>query len=46
MSISYFKENAFCTFNVSHAIEWRALSNQSRRHYNESTTIENVIVIQ
>jgi hypothetical protein len=21
MSISYFKENAFCTFNVSHAIE-------------------------
>ncbi len=40
MSISYFKEDVFCTFNVSHAIGWRALSNQPRRHHNEPTTIE------
>jgi hypothetical protein len=40
MGISYFKEDVFCTFNVSHAVEWRAFSNQSRKHHNESTTIE------
>jgi hypothetical protein len=40
MSIFYFKEDVFRTFNVSHAIEWRTLSNASRKHHNEFTTYE------
>jgi hypothetical protein len=42
MSIFYSKENVFRTFNVSHVIQWRALSNYSRRQHNNSTVAENL----